>query len=89
MASPSTPPATCTSAIPVQPHPRSAPLRAIKSVVNAASYIGGRSPWRDGHDLRHGSGTGHRGRRIHGPSTGRLATNIGGVRVLFNGIPLP
>jgi uncharacterized protein (TIGR03437 family) len=68
----------------------SAPLRAIKSVVNAASYIGG--PVSPGElvtifGTALGPATAADASTV--PSTGKLATNIGGVRVLFNGIPAP
>jgi uncharacterized protein (TIGR03437 family) len=63
---------------------------AIKAVVNAASYIGGSvSPGEIitifGTGIGPATGTG----ATTDPSTGKLATTIGGLQVLFNGIPAP
>jgi uncharacterized protein (TIGR03437 family) len=67
-----------------------APLPAIKSVVNAASYIGG--PVSPGElvtifGTNIGPATAAYASTV--PPTGKLATTIGGVEVLFNGIPAP
>ena len=66
------------------------PLPAVKSVVNAASYISG--PVSPG-ELVTIFGTGIGPVTAAGvttdQATGRLATNIGGVQVLFNGTPAP
>ena len=73
-----------------QPAAPTGPLPTIKSVVNAASFIGG--PVSPGEMVTiFGSGIGPA--TVAGattdPATGKLATTIGGVQVLFNGVPAP
>jgi uncharacterized protein (TIGR03437 family) len=73
-----------------QPAAAPAPLPPIKSVVNAASYIGG--PVSPGEMVTiFGSGIGPATPAYASTdgATGRLATTIGGVQVLFNGIAAP
>ena len=63
---------------------------AIKAVVNAASYIGGAvSPGEIITMFGTGIGPATGAGATMDPSTGKLATTIGGVQVLFNGIPAP
>jgi uncharacterized protein (TIGR03437 family) len=65
-------------------------LPAINAVVNAASYIGG--PVSPGELVTiFGTSIGPVSPAYAStvPSTGKLATSIGGVQVLFNGIPAP
>jgi len=76
-------PVPVTQAAPTQ-------LPTINAVVNAASYIGG--PVSPG-ELITIFGTAIRpttpAYATTDPATGKLATTIGGVQVLFNGIPAP
>jgi uncharacterized protein (TIGR03437 family) len=59
-------------------------------VVNAASYISGPvSPGEMVTLFGSGIGPASAAYAIVDPSTGKLATTIGGVQVLFNGIPAP
>jgi uncharacterized protein (TIGR03437 family) len=63
---------------------------AIKAVVNAASYIGGPvSPGEMVTIFGTAIGPATAAYASTVPSTGKLATSIGGVQVLFNGIPAP
>jgi uncharacterized protein (TIGR03437 family) len=63
---------------------------AIKAVVNAASYVGGSvSPGEIITIFGTGIGPATGAGATMDPSTGKLATTIGGVQVLFNGIPAP
>jgi uncharacterized protein (TIGR03437 family) len=63
---------------------------AIKSVVNAASYVGGSvSPGEVVTIFGTGIGPATAAGAFTDTSTGKLATTIGGVEVLFNGIPAP
>jgi uncharacterized protein (TIGR03437 family) len=67
-----------------------APLPPIKSVVNAASYIGGAvSPGELVTLFGIGIGPATAAGATTDPATGKLATTIGGVQVLFNGTPAP
>jgi uncharacterized protein (TIGR03437 family) len=67
-----------------------APLPPIRAVVNAASYISGPvSPGEMVTLFGAGIGPPTAAYAIVDPSTGKLATTIGGVQVLFNGIPAP
>jgi uncharacterized protein (TIGR03437 family) len=73
-----------------QPAPATVPLPPIKSVVNAASYIGG--PVAPGEVVTiFGTviGPPTAAYATVDPSTGKLATTIGGVQVLFSGTPAP
>ena len=73
-----------------QPAAALAPLPPIKSVVNAASFLSG--PVSPGELITiFGSGIGPATAAYAtiDPSTGKLATNIGGVEMLFNGTPAP
>jgi uncharacterized protein (TIGR03437 family) len=73
-----------------QPAPATVPLPPIKSVVNAASYVGG--PVSLGEMVTiFGTviGPPTAAYATVDPSTGKLATMIGGVQVLFSGIPAP
>ncbi len=73
-----------------QPAAAAAPLPPIKSVVNAASFIGGPvSPGELVTIFGSGIGPATAAYAITDPSTGKLATTIGGVQVLFNGTPAP
>jgi uncharacterized protein (TIGR03437 family) len=73
-----------------QPAAASAALPPIKSVVNAASYIGGAvSPGELVTIFGTGIGPAAAAGATTDPATGRLATNIGGVQVLFNGVAAP
>ena len=73
-----------------QPALATAPLPPIKSVVNAASFIGGPvSPGELVTIFGAGIGPATPAYAIADPSTGKLATSIGGVEVLFNGAPAP
>ena len=63
---------------------------AIKAVVNAASYVSGAvSPGELVTIFGTGIGPATGAGAFTDPSTGKLATTIGGVQVLFNGIPAP
>jgi len=63
---------------------------AIKAVVNAASYVGGSvSPGELVAIFGTGIGPATGAGATVDASTGKLATAIGGVQVLFNGIPAP
>jgi uncharacterized protein (TIGR03437 family) len=67
-----------------------APLPPIKSVTNAASYISGAvSPGEMVTIFGTGIGPATAAGNIADPVTGKLATTIGGVQVLFNGTPAP
>jgi uncharacterized protein (TIGR03437 family) len=73
-----------------QPAPATVPLPPIQAVVNAASYIGG--PVSPGEVVTiFGSviGPPNAAYATVYPSTGKLATTIGGVQVLFSGITAP
>ena len=73
-----------------QPAVATAPLPPIKSVVNAASYIGGPvSPGEMVTIFGTGIGPATAAGATTDPATGKLATTIGGVQVLFNGTPAP
>jgi uncharacterized protein (TIGR03437 family) len=73
-----------------QPATAAAPLAPIRAVVNAASYISGPiSPGEMVTLFGAGIGPATAAYAIVDPSTGKLATTIGGVQVLFNGIPAP
>ena len=73
-----------------QPALATAPLPPIKSVVNAASYIGGAvSPGEMVTIFGTGIGPATAAGATTDPATGKLATTIGGVQVLFNGTPAP
>jgi uncharacterized protein (TIGR03437 family) len=74
----------------IQPALATAPLPPIKSVVNAASFIGGPvSPGEMVTIFGTGIGPATAAYATADPSTGKLATTIGGVQVLFNGTPAP
>jgi uncharacterized protein (TIGR03437 family) len=74
----------------IQPALATAPLPPIKSVVNAASFIGGPvSPGEMVTIFGTGIGPATAAYATTDPATGKLATTIGGVRVLFNGTPAP
>jgi uncharacterized protein (TIGR03437 family) len=67
-----------------------APLPTINAVVNAASFIGGSvSPGELVTIFGTAIGPATPAGATIDPSTGRLATTIGGVQVLFNGVPAP
>jgi uncharacterized protein (TIGR03437 family) len=67
-----------------------APLPTINSVVNAASFINGPvSPGEIVTIFGTAMGPATAAYANVDPSTGKLATTIGGVQVLFNGIPGP
>jgi uncharacterized protein (TIGR03437 family) len=73
-----------------QPAAALAALPPIRSVVNAASYIGG--PVSAGEMVTifgTGIGPATAAYATMDPATGKLATTIGGVQVLFNGRPAP
>jgi uncharacterized protein (TIGR03437 family) len=73
-----------------QPALAAAPLPPIKSVTNAASYIGGAvSPGELVTLFGIGIGPATAAGATTDPATGKLATTIGGVQVLFNGTPAP
>jgi uncharacterized protein (TIGR03437 family) len=73
-----------------QPATAMAPLPPIKSVVNAASYVGGPvSPGEMVSIFGTGIGPASAAYATTDPATGKLATTIGGVQVLFNGTPAP
>jgi uncharacterized protein (TIGR03437 family) len=73
-----------------QPAAAAAPLPPIKSVVNAASFIGGPvSPGEMVTIFGTSIGPATAAYATTDPATGKLATTIGGLRVLFNGIPAP
>jgi uncharacterized protein (TIGR03437 family) len=73
-----------------QPALATAPLPPIKSVVNAASYTGGAvSPGELVTIFGTGIGPATAAFATVDPATGKLATTIGGVQVLFNGTPAP
>ncbi len=67
-----------------------APLPTINSVVNAASFLKGAvSPGEIVTLFGTAMGPATAAYATIDPSTGKLATTIGGVQVLFNGIPAP
>jgi uncharacterized protein (TIGR03437 family) len=67
-----------------------APLPPIKNVVNAASFLAGQiSPGELVTLFGSGMGPATAAYATTDPATGKLATTIGGLRVLFNGIPAP
>jgi uncharacterized protein (TIGR03437 family) len=73
-----------------QPAAATAPLPPLKSVVNAASYIGGTvSPGEMVTLWGTGIGPATPAYATTDPATGKLATTIGGLQVLFNGIAAP
>ena len=73
-----------------QPALATAPLPPIKAVVNAASFLGGPvSPGEMVTIFGTGIGPATAAGAIADPVTGKLATTIGGVQVLFNGTPAP
>jgi uncharacterized protein (TIGR03437 family) len=73
-----------------QPAAATAPLPPIKSVTNAASYATGPvSPGELVTIFGTGIGPATAAYATTDPATGKLATNIGGVQVLFNGTPAP
>jgi uncharacterized protein (TIGR03437 family) len=73
-----------------QPALATAALPPIKSVVNAASYIGGAvSPGEMVTIFGTGIGPATAAGATTDPATGKLFTAIGGVQVLFNGTPAP
>ena len=73
-----------------QPAAAAAPLPPIKGVVNAASFIGGPvSPGEMVTIFGTAIGPAAAAFATRDPATGKLATNIGGVQVLFNGTPAP
>jgi uncharacterized protein (TIGR03437 family) len=73
-----------------QPAATAAPLAPLKSVVNAASYTTGPvSPGELVTIFGTGIGPATAAGATTDPATGRLATTIGGVEVLFNGIAAP
>jgi uncharacterized protein (TIGR03437 family) len=73
-----------------QPAAVLAPLPPIKSVVNAASFLTGQiSPGELVTLFGSGMGPATAAYATTDPATGKLATSIGGVQVLFNGIPAP
>ena len=68
----------------------SAPLPIIRSVVNAASYATGPvSPGEMVTVFGTALGPATAASATMDPATGKLATNIGGVQVLFDGTPAP
>ena len=74
----------------IQPAAAAAPLPPLKSVVNAASFAGG--PVSSGELVTifgTGIGPATAAYPTTDPATGKLATMIGGVQVLFNGTPAP
>jgi len=73
-----------------QPAAATGPLPTIKSVVNAGSFIGGPvSPGEMVTIFGSGIGPATAAGAATDPATGKLATTIGGVQVLFNGVPAP
>jgi uncharacterized protein (TIGR03437 family) len=73
-----------------QPAAAAATLPTINGVVNAASYVGGSvSPGELVTIFGTAIGPATAAGAAIDPSTGKLATTIGGVQVLFNGIPGP
>ena len=73
-----------------QPAAALPPLPPIKSVVNAASFLTGQiSPGELVTLFGSGMGPATAAYATTDPATGKLATSIGGVQVLFNGIPAP
>jgi uncharacterized protein (TIGR03437 family) len=73
-----------------QPAPTTVPLPPIQAVVNAASYIGGPvSPGEMVTIFGTVIGPPTPAYATVDPSTGKLATTIGGVQVLFSGTPAP
>ena len=73
-----------------QPAPTTVPLPPIKAVVNAASYVGGPvSPGEMVTIFGAVIGPPTAAHATVDPSTGKLATTIGGVQLLFSGIPAP
>ena len=79
------------SVVVTQPAAALAPLPPIRGVVNAASYVvgGAVSPGEMVTLFGPGLGPATAAYAAVDPATGKLATNIGGVQVLFNGIPAP
>jgi uncharacterized protein (TIGR03437 family) len=73
-----------------QPAPATVSLPPIQAVVNAASYIGGAvSPGEMVTIFGTSIGPPTAAYATMDPSTGKLATTIGGVQVLFSGIAAP
>jgi uncharacterized protein (TIGR03437 family) len=73
-----------------QPAPATVPLPPIQAVVNAASYIGGAvSPGEMVTIFGTVIGPPTAAYATVDPATGKLATTIGGVQVLFSGIAAP
>jgi uncharacterized protein (TIGR03437 family) len=73
-----------------QPAATTAPLPPIQAVVNAASYVGGPvSPGELVTLFGPGIGPATAAYATTDPTTGKLATTIGGVQVMFNGIAAP
>jgi uncharacterized protein (TIGR03437 family) len=73
-----------------QPAAAMAALPPIKAVVNAASYAGGPvSPGELVTIFGTGIGPATAAGATTDPATGKLATTIGGVQVLFNGVAAP
>jgi uncharacterized protein (TIGR03437 family) len=73
-----------------QPTAVTAPLPPIAAVTNAASYISGPvSPGELVTIFGSGIGPATAAGAATDPATGKVATTIGGVQVLFNGIPAP
>jgi uncharacterized protein (TIGR03437 family) len=73
-----------------QPAPATVPLPPIQAVVNAASYLGGPvSPGEMVTIFGTVIGPPTAAYATVDPSTGKLATTIGGVEVLFSGTPAP
>jgi uncharacterized protein (TIGR03437 family) len=73
-----------------QPAPATVPLPPIQAVVNAASYVGGAvSPGEMVTIFGTVIGPPTAAYATVDPSTGKLATTIGGVQVLFSGTPAP
>ena len=70
--------------------PAAAPLPTIKGVTNAASYaIGSVSPGELVTVFGTNIGPAAAASATTDPTTGKLATTIGGVQVVFNGTPAP
>ena len=73
-----------------QPALATAPLPPIKAVVNAASFLGGPvSPGEMVTIFGSGIGPATPASATIDPATGKLATTIGAVQVLFNATPAP
>jgi uncharacterized protein (TIGR03437 family) len=74
----------------IQPAAAAAPLPPIKGVTNAASYATGEvSPGEMVTIFGTAIGPASAAYAATDPATGKLATTIGGVQVLFNGTPAP